>query len=638
MRPCSEAIAPLVEAIASAWQLPFRGEIYEYAGAAVNLQQGYAVKGAFDINTARHLIEPLQAIRNQRVRLVSIQAAVQTLKSLVADIVVPYWIEHDPGDILWLFEDDPKAKLYADSRAMPLIRSIPAIHAMLQGVERHEKTKTKIKFSHCNLVLAGLNEGNVQSISWRYVILDEAWMARANGLIRQAKDRTKQYPDSKKILILGQGGWEDEDADLEHKQTDMRELHYACPACSYSQPFDLSRLRDEHHPNPTLRGSYSGLSWDTNEITKPGGRWNLTEVHKTAHYRCFACDHRIEDTPAVRRRLNDSYHFVATNPGGLPGHVGFHWPAEASMRIPFGDVVVKYLKAKTQAEELAYRLPLQEFFQKDRAVTWSEAITDEHRPIVHEPYDIQSDWPEEAHRLLIVDCQRDLAKFFCTVYAVALTGEVRELARTAAASFDEVAAKQTEWKVKDQQVFLDCGYQMTKVLSECVRHGHVGTVRIGGKERKLWLCWNGLKGSGQEMWAHKNPRTGLSEYRIYSPRKFYDVNLGKAKSAKTPRAPWYEWSNLHCKDLLRARRDADPGLPKFLSLPDELPTTDPWSYFAQMRSEKREEIFSGGKKRAIWKLVKETRPNHRWDIGAMLMSVLAMLGIIGEPAAIDLAA
>src|SRR5262252_7724875 len=145
--------------IREAWSAPFRGEIYQYA-SGLDLQKGYAVKGAFDINTARHLIGPLQAIRNSRKRLVSIRAAVQTLKSLIADLTVPYWIEHDPGDTLWLFEDDPKAKLYAETRAMPLIQSIPNIARMLEGIDRHDITKTRIKFRHMNLVVAGLNEGN----------------------------------------------------------------------------------------------------------------------------------------------------------------------------------------------------------------------------------------------------------------------------------------------------------------------------------------------------------------------------------------------------------------------------------------------------------------------------------------------
>ncbi len=650
--PSAASLEFLAEAIGSCWLAPFRGAIYEYA-RGLNLQAGYAVRGPFDITTARHLIEPLEALRDPAVRLVSVQAAVQTLKSLIADIVVPYWIEHDPGDILWLLENDPKAREYSSSRALPLIRSMPQIHRMLESVDRNDKTKSEIQFSHCKLVIAGLNESNVQSISYRYVIIDEAWMSRATGLIRQAIYRTTQYPDTKKILVLGQGGWEDEDFDTLHKETDQRVLHWKCPFCGFAQPFELSRLRESSQglaelapPKDQIEsgargarpsdfkdvraGTYSGLTWDHPPRESATGRRDFEAIRRSAHYRCYQCDGRIEDKPEVRRQLNDSYHFVRTNPNAPAHSVGFHWPAEASMRIPFGDQALKYVRAKVAAEELGYRLPLQEYYQKDRGLVWSESIAGDHRAVVHEPYDVTSSWSEEAHRPMIIDCQRDLAKFYLSVFAVSLAGECRELERRTVATFAEIADTQKQWKVRDQQVFLDCGYQMTRVLRECVKHGHVGTVLIGGKPRKLWLCWTGLKGSGAEMFVHINPRTEVKEFRIYSELKFYDVNAGKETRDRGPRAPWFEWSNLHCKDLLRARRDADPGLPKFLTLPDTLAQADPWSYYAQMRSEKREEEFRGGRKRSIWTLIKETRPNHEWDKGAMLMAFLARVGIIGE--------
>jgi hypothetical protein len=662
----------LRESIRPAWRAPFRGEIYEYA-SKLNLQGGYAVKGPVRIETLKHLIEPLKAIRDPGVRLVSITGAVQTTKSLLADVTVPYWIEHDPGDCLWLLEDDAKARLYAD-RVIPLIWSVPEIAAMLEGVNRHDKTKTELKFRHMKLVIAGLNAGNVQSLSWRYVIVDEKWLHPFDGLIRQAKERTKQYPETHKILLIGQGGVEDDDPDVEHKQTDQRVLHYACPNCFQYQPFELSRERE---PGSKL-GKYAGLSWDTNETTRPKGKWKFEEVGKSAHHRCYYCDYRIEDRPEVRRRLNDSFYYFPEGtdesakaaasqvwketgdppaPIPFPKAVGYQWPGEASMRVPFFDLVVKYLRAKIASEELGYRLPLKEYYQKDRGVTWSEMIEGESRAIVQEAYDVHSDWSEEAYRTLIVDCQRDLKKFFVSVYAVSLAGESRELERVTATAWGQpnsnspsprpspqgegerhpgqndgeitMAGVQRKWKVKDQHVFVDCGYQMTKVLRECVRHGHVGQIKLGGKTRSVWLCWTGLKGSGTELFCHKNAKNGLKEFKIFSERKFYNVNIGTRD--RNPRAPWYEWSNLHCKDLLRDRRDGDPQAPKFLFLPDTLPASDVNSHFQQMRSEKRVEQWTPRGKRAIWVLIKESRPNHEWDKAAMVIVFQAIVGIIGAP-------
>lgn len=610
-----------------AWsKKPYRGEIYDYANT-LDLGSGYAVKGRFDINTARHLIEPFRALRNPKIRIVVIQGAVQTVKSLIADLWVPFIVEHDPGDTLWLFEDDAKAKYYAETRAMPMIRGIPGIAKMLEGVDRNDKTKTQIKFRHMNLVMAGLNEGNVQSISWRYVIVDEAWMARANGLIRQAKDRTKQYPDTCKILIIGQGGWEGEDFDREYRETDQRILHYNCPSCGLSQPFELAVIRPDDFPTENLRGTYAGLSWDTNETTRPGKRWDFDAVGATAHHKCYRCDFRIEDTPEVRRKLNDSYHYVARNPGAPADSVGFQWSGEASMRVRLASLTTKYIKAKIAKDELGYVLPMQEYYQKDRGLTWSADSESSVRIVTSEDFEPSKDWADEKYRLFIIDCQKALEKFHAGVFSVSMSGEIRERFRGDASSWEQLREIQSRFKVKDQHCFVDCGYQMTKVLRQCVKHGHAGWVTVNGRNRNVWKCWTGLKGSGQETFKTVNPKTNLTEFGIVSERKYYDLNEGTNK--RSPRAPWYEFSNLHCKDILSARLEGSPNLPKLYTLPDTLPPDDPWCWSMQVRAEKRHEKYDNGKKKAIWLPVSDSRPNHELDKLSMLVATMAICGIIG---------
>lgn len=623
-------IKSLTRSFTSSWERPFRGEIWDYA-SQIDLRRGYSVPGKFNINTLEHLREPLRSIKDPSVRMVVLLGAVQGNKSIVADVVVPYWIEHDPGDILWLLETDPKALTYADKRAMPLIKSIPGIAKMMGDIDRNDKTKRSVKFGSCSLTIAGLNESNVQSMSYKYVIIDEAWIARANGLIEQAIDRTRQYPHTKKVLILGQGGWADEDFDSIWKQTDQRELEFACPSCGAYQPFTLARLRDETFPIESLHGTHAGLSWDTNETTKRDGRWDYQAVSRSAHIRCYHCDHRINDNQEERNKLAKTYRYSPTNPTAPKENVGFHWPIEASTRIDLGPQVYRYLRAKTAKDEQGHEIPLINYYQKDRAQPWSYEIGQSYKKSIQEGYDASADWPEERFRVLLVDCQRDLQKFYHSVFSVSLTGECRERTRGILDSFEQIAEVQKKWDVKDQQVFLDCGYEMTRVLRECREHGHAGRTRPGAPP--VWRCWTGMKGSGATLFAHRNPKTKAKEFRIYSERNLYNVDVGTNVRGRS--APWYEWSNLACKDLLRARRDQDPGVPKFMTLPDELPETDQASHFCQMRSERRFEEFRSGRKVSVWEPVKKGRPNHYWDIGAMLMAFLAIAGIIDGDAEED---
>jgi Phage terminase large subunit gpA, ATPase domain len=217
----------LASLITPAWRPPFRGEIYEYA-SKLNLQSGYRVKGFFDIESCCHIKAPLEAIRSPRIQVVSIMAAIQTLKSLIADLTLCFWAEHDRDDVLWLYEDSDKAKLMAKTRIMPLLTSVPEIAAELAREKRFAQTNVQIRLPGMQLLVAGLNLGNVQSASWRRVVVDEGWIHGNDGLIGQAMDRTKQAGDSKKIILMGQGGAEDDDADIEHKKTHRYELHYAC--------------------------------------------------------------------------------------------------------------------------------------------------------------------------------------------------------------------------------------------------------------------------------------------------------------------------------------------------------------------------------------------------------------------------
>jgi hypothetical protein len=608
----------ILDAFRSGWSLPFRGEIYEY-GANLDLQNGYAKKGFFNVNLSKYLIEPFRALRDPKIRQVVILKAVQTGGSLLADIWLPFIIEHAPGDALWLMQDDDFCVKFLAERFMPLLRNAPTLQPWIEAAGRFGIKKDQLLFPHMSVTMGGLNSGNVQSLSKQYVIIDECWQAGNDGMIRQAKARTTAFPYTKKILLISQAGVEGDDLDLEWKQSDMREWNWQCPSCLKYQEFAMSLKRED--------GTYAGMKWDTNETTRPNGRWNYPAAGKTARLECFHCGHNVEDTPANRRRIDDTHRYGATNTGADDTIAGFHWPAIANVDISFASIVVEYLQAKEQADEQGYTLPLQEFTQKKLARPWRLGGQDEWSPIETESYDVNADWPDEKYRFLIADCQKDLKKFYVGVYACSLAGEDRELARETALSFDDVRAIQERWKVKDQRVFLDVGYQMTRVLRECVQRGHKGAMVIGGRKRVLWLCWTGLKGSGQETFSHINPKTKAQEYRIYSPRKEYDVCEGT--NMRLPRAPYYEWSNLHCKDLARARRDGDAGLPKFLTLPDTLPASDSWSFNAQMRSEHRLVEIKNGRKRAIWLPIKETLPNHEWDKVAMLQAVKSICGIIG---------
>src|SRR5207253_11176787 len=118
------------------------------------------------------------------------------------------------------------------------------------------------------------------------------------------------FPYTSKILLISQAGIERDDFDLEWRSSSMHEWHWSCPACEKYQPFEWSTKRED--------GSWAGMKWLTNEITRPNGRWDFPKVAKTARLECLHCHHQLEDTPAIRRRLADTGEYRSTNPKADP--------------------------------------------------------------------------------------------------------------------------------------------------------------------------------------------------------------------------------------------------------------------------------------------------------------------------------
>lgn len=618
----------LTQTFRDGFRPPFTGEIYEYA-RKINLQDGYARTGLFDVHTSRYLIDVFKALKNPRVRSEVNLKAVQTGGSLTSDLTTPYRIEHDPGPSLLLMQDDDFAKKYCDTRLMPMLERIPEIAARILAIHRHSKTKTEILLPGMPFIVGGLNEGNVQSLSWRYVTVDEGWRAKSNGLIRQSKARTTAFPHSSKFHVISQAGTEGDDLDIEWELTNQQEWAWRCRGCGKLNIWAWSERRTDN--------TWCGMLWDTNERTKPGGKWRMGEVLNTIRAACKFCPEVWIDTAQNRRRVDETSEYVITNPDALPENSGHRWTAMANVDISFASLVEQYLNAKTQEEEFGYKLPLMEFYQKRLAQPWSLNRDAGAVVLRSENYNINEAWPEEAYRFMTVDPQKDFTELRLVIRAWSKNGASRQLSRRLVESFDEVEKAQREFNVADQRVFVDVGYEQTKVARECARRGHWGI--ISGKRR--WLCWNGLKGSDRESFTHKVPKLdakgrqvrldGKLQYRnverIYSPQDFLDANLGM-KSRLMP-CPYWVWSNLHVKDILKRHRDGLAG--KWDCLPDTDALTDMNSFTNQIHSEicVREKDKFGRKKRR-WIPVSTRRANHFWDIEAMQIVPALLASIMGD--------
>lgn len=596
-------------ALRRAWQPPFLGQIYEYA-RRINLQQGYGVKGTFDVSRSNYMRKPFESLLDRTKRKVIVKKAIRTGGSMISDLFVPYIVDNDPGDILLLQQDDDAAKKYMDTRLNPLLDSIPSIRSILENLPRDKRQKCMFSIDGVmSFICGGLNEGNVQSLGKRYVIIDEGWMARRNGLIGQACARTEDYPFNSKVLLISQGGFAGDDFEVQWDNSTQYLRGWVCPHCNKLQPWEFSGQRED--------GSYYGITWDK-DAKRKDGTWDMKRVAETTRAECKYCGHGVPDTSEWRGLLDDNGEYILSK-NGLSDTVGYWWPSMASRTTStWGTLAGKYLAAKAQLK-LGNKLPMVEFVQKNMARAWDEEQNTQEIHMLmsgdYNPTEFKDKaWPGEKRRSMQIDCQNGLAKFWWNVIGWG-AGEARELDRGSFTDWGQLVKKQQEWHVRDECVFVDLGFQQTEVLRECVKHGHEAVI----KGKRFWMCWTGLKGMDTFTWPHAiKMRDGTTDWvlRPYSTRKYFDPNIGlKAKVRHT--VPVYYFSNLNVKNVLATWRDGRGG--KMLCLPcQDKFAKDRESFTSQMHSEEKRLIRRPRDNKEVeqWTQI-GSRPNHYWDCWCM---------------------
>lgn len=595
----------LIEAWRTAWEPPERLGIREFSEQYVSLPPSYAIPGPVSLGRSRYMHEVFEALQNPRVRIVVVQAAVQCGKSLIADLFLPWVTTNAIGNVLWITADQELGDKYSETRINPILNGCQPVREMLPQ-NRHFRRKNSILFNNAiSINIGGANASNLQSLSVRYLIGDEVWLWKA-GYLQQFLARATAFPHTSKALIISQAADETHDFTELWRKGHQAEWGWTCPHCGKEQPYYFNSQRPD--------GSWAGVLWDKNEITKPKGRYNLVEVGKTARLECFHCKGTVLDTPTNRRILNDSGVYVPANPNADPTIRSFTWNALANMDISVASVVSQYVQAKESDEIAGYRVPLQHFTQKVLAKPWNPNLQTLVSKAALGEYDPAKEWADEAHRFLTADVQAD--HFWYVIRAWSRMGESRLLSWGRVETWEQLREVQEKFSVKDQKVFVDSSYDTPKVYAQCVKYGHWGMV--GG--RKLWLCWNALKGSDYQDFTHIDAK-GNREKRLYSPQ--YQGNPGLGQYSTGQRCAMYMWSNPTVKDILKRHRDGKAA--KFL-----VPTDDP-EYNAQMNSEIKRKFVDAKTGKEVWRFVRiGQRPNHAWDCEGEQIVAASLVGCLGD--------
>lgn len=630
------------------WRPPDRRPPWRWAEDHVLAIPYSPIPSRFRSDNSPWIRKPLEALTDPNIRKVQIVAGIQASKTLLAEIGSCYIVANLPGPMLWLDQKDDEAQDEMETRLKPLWKSTPEVRRLMSGStgrNRYKSKRNKITFLNgmpC-WVLGAHNKKNLQRRSIRWLIGDETW-TWPRGHMEEAEARVTAFGWLGKCFFSSQAGEEGDDTDKSFLGGTQQEWNFVCinPECETLQPY-----------------LWENAEW-SKEAKRDDGTHDYGLIRQTARIVCPHCgQHHNTNELRVHRAMNSQERgadFVRMNPNAPDNYESFHWSGMAS--TPIGELAVLYVKAKEEARR-GDITSLKIFYQKRLATPWKSLYEDYKLEIVRSNYLEGEEWEKECGilrngtivdrlpeppareeygtdeefevaiqlhrkrvgaipvrgRMLKVDCQRD--HFWASVTSFSSNGSTRLLwcgggreGKRSILTWEDVEELQRKWEVADHLVFIDAGYDTSRVYLECAKHG-----------------WTALMGDRRNTFTHsvpinpKNPKEGNRRVeRFYSPAK--RVTLGQGLVARV-----HYFSNLNMKDILaRLRRNQDPELGVTYEVPDNVPE---W-FLKHMDAEQR--VKRGDK--WIWEQIGK-RPNHCLDTEVMGIAGLVMMKLLGRDEVAD---
>lgn len=555
--------------------------------------------GAFRCANSPMLREIIEAICSPSVRTVSIIAAVQTGKTLAAELSAAYVVANEPGPILWLTAKDDDAKTEGESRLLPLFEHCRPVSDLFPA-DPDKKRLTSVFFANgATLWIRGANNRrNLQSRTIRWLFGDECWLWPP-GRLTEAKSRVAAYGRRGKCVFFSQGSLEGDDCDRQFRAGTRREWTFVCPRCGQRQPF-----------------LWENIQWD-GEAKTPEGAYDFPRLRASVRLRCPHCGEEFPNGAATRAALAAHGAFARTNHAASPENESFHWNALAT--TDWGQLAEEYLRAKAEARKGRFE-DLAAFYQQKLALAWKDedasvsdevfdnadegflmgeddwdgegvALRGERRFIPFAQFRSRADFDDAAPRLRFLTIDVQDGYFVYVVRRWAPEGGVSRLLWCGIAqTFGDLEDVREKFSVHKSFVFIDAGFATQRVAEWCAATG--ATAFQGDR-------------AGRAVWRHAD-----GTFRAYSPRR--SLRAGNAPRA----ANAFFFSPLACKDKLTDLRRAGPSA-------WALPRDVPGDYLKQMGAECRSAV--NGK--PMW-IKRGSRENHYWDCETMQIAAAFVTKIL----------
>lgn len=605
------------ETLRSAWPIPDRREIWEWAGgskpdgsdAAIDFGNLYAYKGPYRVENTPWTKEILRAFNDPTVRkITAVMPPQDSGKTLAAQVCIADRIVRKPACIQWNQVTNVKAKGFAETKWRQTKKSCSSIAGRL-GPDRHDEKKTLIVFKDTTwLMVQGAEvDANRQGDSCEIQVNDDCqlWL---QPWLSEMHTRTNSYRNTHKILNIGLGGIVGTEWHQEWQNGSQGEWSHHCPHCAELFQYRFN-LRD---PNG------SNIHFDKTAIQiRTDGTIDFTGFYPTVYVTCPRCKGRMDYDPELLAAMNRNGEYVYANPTSKA--VSLHANAFAIGAQPWGQIIEPWIKATMGRSVFATTL-LKDFITTKLAEFWEE------RPIiVRKTLDVgdftrremrdPKFWSDEWIRLMSFDNQEgargDVPHRWFVCRAFSKDGRSRLVDCGRINEWGDCEKKRVElgvpaWAAERPGPWTVCDrwHDPQEVDEICSRYR-----------------WFGLLGQDTDEYYHPVNSPYSGQKMLFSDERILDIGYGTAEGGRQ-RACYYLYAKQKVEDILATLRG---GKSVEWQLPRDLEEFAP-EYFEHINSHHQVMESTKNGDRLMWRGIGHT-PDHLYDCEAQLVVLGLMAGI-----------
>ncbi len=521
--------------MAGAWEPSDSRPIVEYAQSEIELFPPMSRIGAFDVSSSRHFIDPLNSLDDERFREVNVLKPLRSGGSLIGDIWLWSTIPDNrkPGAFMQVFQTEPEARGHAETRTLRGISGNRCTRDLLPF--KYEWHTVQLTNGH-TLWTFGPALSRLQSKPVVNLRLTECWMyppgvmGEAEGRIGDAlkQGKSKIYRESQGGPNIGKPLSECEWFRAWNRCA-VHEWEVQCLHCQGLYQPIFNGTRED--------GTFWGIMWD--KIKLPNGDYDIPKCIETVRFECPHCCKPVVNNDHAKTEWNRTGRYKAM-PSDWKDRKGYHW--ETVIDFPWRDLVLLWLDAENAFRRGDLKPKLQ-FYQKRRAMFMDEeTLLRGGMNFKRVAYEINSAWPDEAGRCLVVDRQEE-DMFWWKVQAWAKSGKSRKLGFGKCYGFAAIEKIREDFKVQPNHTMIDSAYAAKGdhgVYMACIRYG-----------------WTAIRGSNEYEFIHRIKKGSgyRAVRRSYSPVTYADPGMGTSGEGKKL-CPLIIFSKPQFNQLVQQRLDS----------------------------------------------------------------------------------